>query len=317
MIFFSENSCVIGSTFLGGDQFTLPCTPTNINNITKIEISNATVDEFYVTYNMDDEQIEQNTLSETWDFDTVMMAHFDNDTSAGNVNWHLKELKSIIIKLKPEDDARWITCHVKPVSSYEDLVIVGKYLAAMSGIWDVALVPIIISDLEGTYITTQVEVNVEGLVIMDADAVHGTFLVDGGLSIQSVMPNQAVNTIHNKFPYIIRNTRANYETVEVTCTFLPNDKDCLNYDDEIKANAKWNREMKAWLMNGKAKLLKSSDGDMWLGYITTPVSDQPYADGFDELRKYSFGLTEIGLPNDMQNLYDAGLLDPSVTAEWH
>ena len=305
-----------GSTFLGGDVFTLPCTPTNIDHINKVEIYNARVDDFYVTHDTDATVVESNKIPESWDFYTVMLTQFNNDTSAGNVNWHLDDLEYIIIKVKPEDRYKWITSHIKPVKSFEDLSIVGKYLAAINGSWDVALVPITSGMLEGLYTQTKVDVEVGRLVLMDADGIHGTFLIDGDLSIQSVMPNQAVNTIHNKFPYIIRNTRANYETVDVTCTFLPGEDDCMKLGEDVKAQTKWNRELKGWLMNGKTKLLKSPDGDMWLGYITTPVSDQPYDSGVSELRKYSFGLTETGLADNEEDLFDAGILDQSVTSAW-
>lgn len=315
MIFLSYNSSSVGSTFLGADVFTLPCTPTNIEHITKVELTGAQIDELYATTNIDEPGIETNEIPESWDFNTLMLAHYNDDHSAGNVNWHLKDLSNLLIKVKPQDESAWIVSHVKKIETYDDLVIIGKFLAAMSGFWNVALVPVM-SGLEGTYIKLLVNVDVNRLVLLDMDNVHSTFLVDSAVSMQSVMPNNAVNTIHNKFPYIIRNTRANYETVDVTCTFLPNDVSCFNTETEVKAAARWNRELKAWIMNGKTKILKSPEGDMWLGYITTPVSDVPYDDGVQELRKLSFGLTETGLPNVTKDLYEARLLDVSVTDEW-
>jgi len=309
MIFLSGNSASCGSTFLGIDDLTISHAPTNLDHINKIELYNGRFDDLYVTHNMDVQKIVDNTIPGTWDFDTVLMAQFDDDTSAGNVNWHLKDLDYVAIKVKPQDDHKWITCHFKKVNSYDDLQIIGKYLAAMTGIWDVALIPISSGNIEGTYIQVKVDVNVNKLVLLDEDAIHSTFLVDSAIAMQSVMPSQAVNTLHNKFPYIIRNTRANYETIEVTCTFLPNDEECLDLSGNLKAQAKWSRELKGWLMNGKTKLLKTDDGDMWLGYITSPVSDQPYDNGVSELRKYTFGLTETGLPNNEDDLLDAHLLN--------
>lgn len=316
MIFLSYNSSTVGSTFLGIDVFTLPCTPTNIDHITNVELTNAAFDELYATSNIEDEGVETNQIPDSWNFDTLMLAHFNYDHSAGNVNWHLKDLSNILIKVKPQDESTWIVSHAKKIETYDDLVIIGKFLAAMTGVWNVALVPIMTGTDEGTYVKLAVNVDVNRLVLLDMDNIHSTFLVDSAISTQSVMPSAAVNTIHNKFPYIVRNTRANYETVSVTCTFLPNDVSCLNSETEIKSLAKWNRELKAWIMNGKTKILKSPDGDMWLGYITTPVSDEPYDDGVQELRKLSFGLTETGLPNVTKDLYEARLLDVSVTDEW-
>ena len=206
MIFMSYNSASCGSTFLGADVFTLPCTPTDVNHINKVELYNARFDDLYVSNDINDEAIEENSIPDNWDFQTIMKAQFDGDTSAGNVNWHLDELSHIIIKVKPQDDYKWITCHVKAVNGYDDLVIVGRYLAATTGVWDVALVPITSGTIEGTYVQTKVNVDVNKLVLIDEDNIHSTFLIDGSVSIQSVMPNQAVDTLHNKFPYIIRNT---------------------------------------------------------------------------------------------------------------
>ena len=316
MIFLSYNSSTVGSTFLGADVFTLPCTPTNIDNIVNVELYNAQYDEFYVTSDIDDTGVDTNIIPDSWDFNTIMLAHFNNDHSAGNVNWHMKDLTHLLIKVKPQDESNWIVSHVKEVNNYDDLVIIGKFLAAMSGAWNVALVPVSSGSIEGTYVKLLVNVDVNKLVLIDSDNVHSTFLIDGSVSMQSVMPNAPVNTIHNKFPYIVRNTRANYEQVTVTCTFLPNDINCLNSETELKAAARWNRELKAWIMNGKTKILKSPEGDMWLGYITDPVSDEPYDDGVQELRRLTFGLTETGLPNKTKDLFEARLLDVSVTDEW-
>lgn len=313
---------ISGSTFLGGDILTIPCTPTNVDNIINVELKGAIVDTLYATnYDIDDDisMIDNNEIPQEWNHKTIMYAEFDGDTSAGNINWHLKDLSHIIIKIKPEYDYKWITSHVKKIETYDDLVIVGKFLAATTGRYDVSLVPISSGTIEGTYITIKVDVEINKLVLMDFDGIHSTFLTDGSLSTQSVMPSQAVNTIHNKFPYIVRNTRANYETVEVTATFLPNDEECIALDpngDKIKIASRWNRELKAWIMNGRTKLLKNVDGDMWLGYITTPVSDEPYENNVYEYRKLSFGLTETGLPNREKDLHDAKLLDVSVTEDW-
>lgn len=314
---------ISGSTFLGGDELTIPCTPTNIYRISDVELSGTMVDTLYVCNYSDDDDIsmiENNEIPITWNHKTIMYAEYDNDTSAGNVNWHLKDLSHIIIKIKPQDEYKWITTHVKKIENYDDLVIVGRFLAATTGTYDVSLVPISSGTIEGTYIIVSVDISVTKLVLIDSDGIHSTFLTDGSLSTQSVMPNQAVNTIHNKFPYIVRNTRANYETVNVSATFLPNnDDECVEITpthEKIKYPSKWNRELKAWIMNGKTKLLKNVDGDMWLGYITTPVSDEPYENNVYEYRKLSFGLTETGLPNKEKDLYDAGLLDSSVTNEW-
>lgn len=312
MIFLSE------STFLGGDILTVVCTPTNVDNINKVELYNAEFDALWVSKDLDYD-FSENVIPETWDKNTIMLATFeDNDTSAGNVNWHMKDLSHIIIKIRNQEDHDWITSHVKKVNELDDLFISGKFLAATTGTWDVALLPISTDGLEGTYVTTVVDVEVNKLVILDSQAIHSTFLTDGDLATQSVMPSQAVNTLHNKFPFIVRNTVANYETVTITATFLPDGEECVEYDpnEKIKYVGRWNREIKGWIMNGRTKLLKSEYGDMWLGYITTPVSDAPYEQGVYEYRKLSFGLTETGLPNREKDLYDSGLLDKSVTSDW-
>lgn len=307
-----------GSTFLGGDELTVACTPTNVNNINKVELYNAMFDTFWATKDVDYD-FSNNEIPETWDNNTIMLALFENDdTSAGNVNWHMKDLKGIVIKIKNQEDFEWITSHTKRVNSLDDLFIAGRFLAATTGTWDVALFPVSTDRIEGTYITTTVDVEVTKLVILDSEAIHSTILIDGDLATQSVMPSQAVNVLHQKFPYIVRNTVANYETVTVTATFIPEGEECIEYNpnDKIKATGRWNREIKGWIMNGRTKLLKNVDGDMWLGYITTPVSDSPYEQGVYEYRKLSFGLTETGLPNKEHDLLNSGLLDKSVTVDW-
>lgn len=304
MIFLSE------STLFGVDEMTAACVPTNLEKITRIDVYDVLLDDLYATRDVTSEITE--VIPNQWDFDTILHATYDDETtSAGNVHWSLETTSHILIKRKRNGDFKWTTIRVQEINDYDDFDIYGYDYTCGIDLYDFAVVPVASGSVEGIYSITQIDVNIDKLVIVDADNVYSTPLTDAFCDTTSIMPSTPVQTLHGKFPYIVRNTRANYEEVTVTATFLPDMCDGFPTDSAI---SRYTREFKAWLTNGKTKLLKNVNGDLWLGYITTPPTDS--AETIYTYRKISFGLSETGLPDNEKDLWYAGIIDSNVTSVW-
>lgn len=295
--------------FFNGDEMSVPCTPTTIEPITKIRIQNAYFDDLRVTKDLEEEMGED--IKDKWNYDTVMHAKFDGDTYAGNVKWDLDNVSYLLIKRKKLKDYKWTTIGYKNVQSLEGTDaynIYGVDFTAASGhVYQYAAVAIV-DNVENEYSIDEVEVKSDGIVIADNTALWFTYLTDQFLDEVSVTPNSIVETMYDRYPTIVRNTMANYEQITVNAEFVPmEDDDCtLDYDDEA-AKTQWNREAKLFLRNGRTKILKSSDGRIWLGYVTTPPSDT--ADSVYYIRNVTFTLTETGDPDSEKYLYKAGIID--------
>lgn len=309
-----EDDCrmMFFGSLLSADIMSAPCTPTDADDITKIELSDAMYDDLRATKNTDEQLSAE--ANPDWDWDTVLHAKFDDDLSAGNINWNLEDVSHLIIKRKRLDEFKWTTIKVQKVNNVKDFNTRGiDITAAPQQTYQYAAVPII-RNFEGFYSIRDVEVKSDSILIADKDGIWSTRLTDNYLDNTSVMPQQTITTMYDRYPTIIRNSAANYEEITVNAQFVPyKDDGCSANLDDDQARVNYNNNAKMFLRNGNTKILKSIDGNMWLVYVTTPPTDT--AENHYKNRKISFTCTEIGNPDSEEDLYNAGLI-PTVTQEW-
>ena len=296
---------------LSGNVMSVPCTPTDIDNITKVELSNGWYDDLRISNNVTEELSSE--VNQDWDWNTILHAKFDDSVGAGNVLWTFDEVSYLLVKRKKVDDFKWITLEVHKIETVEDFNIRNIDKTAKPNYqYQYAAVPIK-NSVEGFYSTCDVEVKSNCLVIVDRDEIWCTNLTDNYLDSTSVTPDTVVETMYDTYPTIVRNTNANYETISVNASFYPSDENgCSIIIDDDAKRIDYSDKAKMFLRNGKAKILKSEDGRCFLGYVTTPPTDT--ADSDYRNRKISFSITEIGNIENEQDLYDCGLSD--VTQEW-
>ena len=104
--------------FLCGNVMSVPCTPTDINNITNIELSNGWYDDLRITHNVEEELSSE--VNQDWDWDTILHAKFDDSVGAGNVLWNFDTVSHLLIKRKKVDDFKWITLETHKIETIED-----------------------------------------------------------------------------------------------------------------------------------------------------------------------------------------------------
>lgn len=296
MMFFGDFFC--------GSVMSVACTPTDIDNITKIELSNGWYDDLRVTHNVEEELSVE--VNQDWDWDTILHAKFDSSVGAGNVLWDLDKVSHLLVKRKKTRDFKWTTIKVQECNTIEDFNLRDIDITATPNYeYQYAAVPII-DGVEGFYSIDTVDVKTNCILIADKDEIWYTNLTDNYLDNTSVTPNSVVNTIYGRYPTVVRNTENNYEEVSVTASFLPFDDDGCTIDlDNDQRRIEYNNNAKMFLRNGKAKILKSISGDIWLCYVNTPPTDT--AENHYKYRKISFGVVEIGNPDNEEDLYNCGL----------
>ena len=296
---------------LSGNVMSVPCTPTDIDDITKVELSNGWYDDLRITHNVEEELSSE--VNQDWDWDTILHAKFDGSVGAGNVLWNFDTVSHLLIKRKKVDDFKWITLEVHKIETIEDFNIRNIDKTAKPNYqYQYAAVPIK-NGVEDFYSTCDVEVKSNCLVIIDRDSIWQTNITDNYLDSTSVVPNTVVETMYETYPTIVRNTNANYETISVNASLYPSDENgCSIIIDDDAKRIDYSDKAKMFLRNGKAKILKSEDGRCFLGYVTTPPTDT--ADSDYRNRKISFSITEIGNIENEQDLYDNGFTD--VTEEY-
>lgn len=303
----------LSKPMFSADVMSVPCTPTGVDDITTITLSNGWYDDLRVTQNVTEPLSSE--VNHYWDWDTILHAKFNDHTSAGNVDWNFKEVSHLLIKRKLADEFQWITLDVRKVSKIEDFNLKNVDLTAIPNCeYQYAAVPII-NGMEGFYFKDNVSVTSHCLMIADRDEVWCTNITDNYLDNTSVVPSSIVTTMYDRYPTIISNSAANYEEITVNAQFFPTaDDECTYelYDD--KKRIAYQQKAKRFLRNGNSKILKSIDGNVWLVYIHQPPSDT--ATDNDQNRKLSFGAVEIGDIHSEEDLWEAGLISETVTEEW-
>lgn len=298
MMFFGSMMCA--------DIMSVPCTPTDINDITRIELSNGVYDDLRVTKNVEEELSSE--VNQEWDWDTILHAKFDNHTGCGNVNWNLSAVSHLLVKRKKINDFKWTTVRVQEVETKEDFNLKDIDITATPNYeYQYAAVPII-DGVEGFYSIDTVEVKTNSILLADKDEIWNTAVSDNFFDSTSVVPNSVVTTMYDTYPTIVRNTNANYEEFSVSASFYPVDEaGCVVMVEDDKQRIEYSDKAKMFLRNGKAKIMKSMDGRCALTYVTTPPVDS--ADGDYRNRKITFTLTEVGHIDDEECLYNCGIID--------
>lgn len=306
-------------TILGADDLTVPCVPTDVKNIDTVRIQNAIFDSLRISTNVTEPII--GVPPTEWDYSTILFAKFDNTTKAGNLLIALDSITHLVVKRKKASDFEWTTLKVAEIkhdSSMSESEIIAQMhvegidrTAAIGYEYEYAAVPLL-NGIESIYSIARETCNSKGIVICDSEEVWMTEITDNALDTTANIPNSVVETLWDKYPTVVRNTRANYETIEVTASFVPGMENCdTDWDDETQV-MEYNRRAYDFLRKDVPKVLKATDGRIWLVYVTTGPSDQGDLD--TGLRKLTFTCTEIGSMNSEEDLYNAGLIE--ATAEW-
>lgn len=326
---------IFGNVILGYDQMSVPSSTSHIDNITSTTLSNAYMDDFYLTEDTDSAL--GNNVPENWDENTILDAKFEDSTglTAGNINVSIEELSggNYVIKRRVADSNKWITMYVYPFvnpnsgnntrGANEDTPTSNTftdYTCAAGVEYEYAIV-FVKGDKpeereEGDYYTVKITPDTDRLIICTGDELWGTILTDGFCDNQRNTAPGVINTLNDKYPTIVDNSVANYETVNVSAEFYPIDENgCLEIPDnpeDRRAALKDIKKFKDFLMNRKAKILKNIDGRMWFCYVTTPPSDN--AKDVYYFREISFGVTEVADVEDQEELYNSGFI--TATEDW-
>lgn len=295
----------IGYSFFS-DQNALNQAPGNVDNITSTRISNAIFDHFNVTK---DTTIPPSTnLPGPWDYDTIMDADFNGDLNAGNVDFMIEEISAIKIKRRIQGTFDWITLATIPVDSIEDLTFVfNDYLNIYGTQYDYAFVPIFGPNVEGSYIINTILSQFNGVFIGDSETIYKFFYdVQYGTNART----QQVGTFQplgRQFPVVVANGELSYDTGTVSGSILNDDFDKTGQLDYTAIVQKKN-QIKDYLTNKKAKILKDWRGNAWLCMvIDNPQVTYKAGSGLG-IPQAQFNWVEIGDLDNQQDLYNNGLV---------
>lgn len=296
-----------GYSFCGGKDCLNPF-PTNANNIKSTRIQNAIFDHIDITKNI---RLNYTTELPKWDFDTILDCDFEDGTGAGNVEFALSQLTSIKIKRRKKGDFEWITIQEIPINSRADLNSIRRdYFVPSYEEFEYAIVPIL-NGVEGQYIIGSINTEFNGVFISD---ITQTFKLDKNVSYNSRSSVQSVGQITplgRRYPVVIKNGNANYEIGSISGTLLGKTYDSTHEIDR-KGIVDQVDEFVNFLKNGKPKIIKDWNGNIWLSMFTSNVTvsyNNNYGMG---IASTSFEWTEQGKYDNEDDLYDNGFIEINI-----
>jgi len=293
----------IGYSALGSNKADI-VTPTIIDNITKITIQNGIFNDMIITKDTSQDLIAP--ISTSWDWNTIIHAEFNDSLLAGNTDFSISQISKIRVKYREVGLVKWISLTDVPIVSVNDLSFerYSKYFKGGKTNYQVALVPISASGgIEGNYNVNTVISDFNDLFVVEKDNTYHGINVE--ITPTRNKSSATLIPLDSKYPVLIYNTKSNYDTLSIKGMFIQ----LVNGEFDKVGAWKYRNNMKDTLYDNMPKIIKYSDGRMWLCGINDNIpedSSQYNAEGYTIM---SFAMTEIGDSEDSETLYLNGFTD--------
>ena len=294
-----------GITFCGY-KYGLNPSPTNINHIDSIRLEKGLADALYVTK---DVTSEYSTTIPDWDFDTILSAGFNGSLNAGNVDYTVDQLTKLRVKVRRKGNFDWMTIYEKSINNISDLSLTTFFKFARSQTeYEFCIVPVTGNDEEGELMgVNTVMSEFDGVFVMDKDTTFKS-IMEVEYSSQRNRPTNVLTPIQNKYGVVVSNGNLSYDTGNVSALFAQLDPTTCQYRFDV--SWKYRKDLSDFLTNGRPKIIKCDNGEMWLVGITDNISHQ--AGAHNSFIITSIQWCEIADCESSHALYANGLKDLDI-----
>lgn len=278
----------------------------SIYPITDIELYNGIYDNIDVSCKVTKTYSVEKPI---WDYCTMLNCNFNNNVNGGNVNIVLSQLSSIKIKSKEKGTYVWNTLKEIPVSTLEDLSFSFQDFTSPCGIdIEYAIVPVLVGNIEGDYIINELNGVVwDKIFVCDKDNIFSLY---ANVTYNDLTDNVEIGQLQpigSKYPILIRNSDIDYESGSISAQLFDD-----NFETTRAVNSKaivdkrnaWN----TFIKNGKAKIIKDWNGNIWLARVNASSTTSFMQQGGNEINTVSFSFVEQGKWNNQIDLIENGIV---------
>lgn len=219
----------------------------------------------------------------------------------------------LVLKRKIQSEFQFTSLYTKAISNTSDLTFnYNDYLCRNNVTYQYKVEYL---NEEGNLVDSEI-LNIlsffDTLVIFDKYAKWRTPLNCSAINTTRIKPYAMNTTLYSAKPSYYSATAINYE--EGTCTgiFLEMTGPENNIQFETSQNWKYRRDVKDFLTQGNAKIIKGVSGEAWIvGIKTDSITDSSlFSDAeIDGARQIEFGWLEIGSIESEEDLYNNGFID--------
>ena len=309
----------LGYNFLQ-DRYSWQPVPTNLTNITNVQIENGIYDYFNITKDTDFPYI--TTYPLTWDENTQMDADFKGNINAGNVDYVVGNISQIRVKRRKKGEFNWYTLFNVEINKITDIDFV-RYdrLAQNDTEYEYAIVPII-GNVEGVYAVNSIKSEFYGIFITDGETSYKFKENASYSSNERVRLTGTYEPYGSKYPIVISNGNLSYEKGTVSGDILvynENEGYAINTQNGIqvytnnsgldrKATVERLNNIKNFLTTASAKILKDFNGNIWLVTLSDNIPITYYSEVGMGFAQIGFNWSEIGNASSGQDLYLSGMI---------
>ncbi len=292
-----------GTTFIGG-LYTAQPTPTNAENLTYLTLHGGKYSDLYGTKEVES----QPTLDipDEWNWNTIMRADFSTGTTvAGNVDWLAENVSVVAIKRRIQGTFDWYTVATYPIEVEEDFTFKGVDRFNQSNVtYEYAIVPYDLENNPGVYSIIPVDSNFDALFVVGADATYKTFHTSGNIDTTRNITGNYNVPLNDRYPVFFHSGLMNFDSGSVDGAFYDLDEACQMVED---VGYFYKKGLMDFLTDGNPKVLKHSDGRIWLIQVVPSPTDS--AQNTYKIRNITFNWIQTGEHDDNEDMYWANLND--------
>lgn len=272
----------------------------DIGAIDSVILTNGIYDEIKADRNGD---LEYSTVKEVWGVFTRLLATFDGNLNGGNVDFQQKNITAIRVKRRKVDDFNnWWTLVDIPYNaelSFETF----DYLTESDTEYEYAFVPLTSDGTEGLPSTNTILSEFDGTFIADKKNSYRLLYNLSYGNVTRTTSSAKFETLGSKYPIVVNNADINYEEGSITALVLSTDTVQNNGVINKKKEVENRRALLDFLTNKKSKIIKDSNGNMWLCIII----DNPSIEYLNELNQaianIQFSFVQIGNHESREDMY--------------
>lgn len=293
----------VGYNFLADGNSVDPY-PTKLVTFTEMGIYRAIYDHVNIS---DDTTITSNIPPTQWDYGTILDCNFEGNISGGTIKDFTSGVTQIKIKRRKAGTFDWQTIRTFDISAPEDLSFAfNDYLTATDTEYEYAYIPVF-GSVEGQYAISTVMSKFDGVFICDANTI---FKFNMGVEYGSTDTVQQVGTfsvLGRKYPVVMSNGLANYQTGQLSGLVLPEDYEDTRTIDRIAITQRRNKLME-FLTNKKPKIIKDRNQNEWLVIVQSPSTS--YVNNYGQgIVSASMQWIEIGDANSTEDMKKSGMIE--------
>ncbi|MCD3194819.1 hypothetical protein G8S49_05980 [Clostridium botulinum C] len=277
-----------------------------IGDINKIIIKDCKMDEI----KMDEEILEYIKSKEEWDYNTVMLAKFHNNLSAGNVENNGVKIEKLKLKKRNIENMRWMDVKI---FNYDPRIRNYNYqdrLTEALETYEYAVQPMT-NGIVGEEITKQIESDFESAWIVGKDTQYQLKYNMNLGDFETVRKVNVFEPLGSRYPIVIENGDINYKKTTLKALLVADTTsrgECQGQVDR-KSEKKLRQKIERFFNGGQPFIFKDSSGNYMLAKSTLPIKLIPNNDLSQQLYEINLDVCEIGDCYNTNLLKQYGFID--------